>query len=352
MQLTGKPFSQSSDNIPVKKIRLAIFCGCRRYLFIKQPGKDFPVPYDSFVDSFRSPCSSAGEHGFIGDPWRMCHGLLSPLTFFLKFSEEIDFSFAGCLITLAGRNESIMNKIPLETNDGESTIRFRDCFSVRYIQSAALLCRLGYEIEQMQGKTGILSPDSLLRHEVFILNSLLSSVAFLESTINELYADAADDAYFFSDEKKEALLRTIREKWKNQRNFDRASLITRYQKILNIAKKPLFDENNPGFSDVRHLVEIRNYLMHYRREWVIVQNDEEVRNSEETHTEKFEKLLKNKFLQNPFAHKNQPFFPDKLLGHGCAEWAIRNSLEFTDEFFKNLELPAPYDGIKNELVTR
>ena len=40
-----------------------------------------------------------------------------------------------------------MDKIPLETSDEDSAIRFRDCFSVRYIQSAALLCRLGYAIE-------------------------------------------------------------------------------------------------------------------------------------------------------------------------------------------------------------
>jgi hypothetical protein len=282
----------------------------------------------------------------------MCHGVFPPLRSFCKFSEEIGFSFTGWLIILAGRKEGIMNKIPLETNDGDSIIRFRDCFSVRYIQSAALLCRLGFEIEQMQGKNGIPSSDTLLRHEVFILNSLLSSVAFLESTINELYADAADDACFFGDEKKEALLRTIREKWNNQKNFDRAPLITRYQKILSIAKKPLFDENNPVFSDVRHLVEIRNYLMHYKREWVTVQNGKEAWNSEVTHAGKFEKMLKNKFPENPLAQKNQPFFPDKLLGHGCAEWGVLNSLEFTDEFFKKLELPAPYDGIKNELLTR
>ena len=245
-----------------------------------------------------------------------------------------------------------MNKIPLETSDGESIIMFRDCFSVRYIQSAALLCRLGYEIEHLLGITEIPSPDSLLRHEVFILNSLLSSVAFLESTINELYADTADDACFFGDEKKEALLRTIREKWNNPKNFDRAPLITRYQKILGITKNPLFDENDPVFSDIRHLVEIRNYLMHYKREWVTVQNGKEVRISDETYAGKFEKLLKNKFPENPFARKNQPFFPDKLLGHGCAEWAVLTSVKFTDEFFNKLEVPAPYDGLKNELVTR
>ena len=93
-----------------------------------------------------------------------------------------------------------MDTIPLEMPGEESAIRFRDCFSVRYIQSAALLCRLGYQIEKAPREPGP-SQEILLRHEVFILNSVLSTVAFLESTINELYADAADDAYFFADEK-------------------------------------------------------------------------------------------------------------------------------------------------------
>jgi len=243
-----------------------------------------------------------------------------------------------------------MNKIPLETNEGESTIRFRDCFSVRYIGSASLLCRLGYEIEKNYHDTGQITPDFLLRHEAFILNSLLSCVAFLESTVNELYSDAADDAYFFGDDINEELPGIIREKWKNEKNFDRASLIARYQKILDIAKKPLFQENNPVFSNVRNLVEIRNYLMHYKREWVIVLGVKQ--NGKETQAEKFERLLKREFPENPLAQKNQQFFPDKCLGHGCAEWAVLNSLAFTGEFFKRLELPVPYDGIKSELLTR
>jgi hypothetical protein len=92
--------------------------------------------------------------------------------------------------------------------------------------------------------------------------------------------------------------------------------------------------------------------MHYKREWVVVQKDQEAGNDEESQAEKFGKLLKNKFPENPLAQKNQQFFPDKCLGHGCAEWAVQNSLEFTDQFFKNIDLSAPYDGIKNELVTK
>jgi hypothetical protein len=134
-----------------------------------------------------------------------------------------------------------MDKIPLETSGEESAIRFRDCFSVRYIQSAAILCRLGYGIEKTSAASGSLLQDVLLQHEAFILNSVLSSVSFLESTVNEFYADAADDAYFFADEKNETLLKTIGEKWRNEKNFDRAPMISKYQKILAIAGKPSFD---------------------------------------------------------------------------------------------------------------
>jgi hypothetical protein len=253
---------------------------------------------------------------------------------------------------MAGKRNVRMDKIPLETNDDDSAIRFRDCFSVRYIQSAALLCRLAYAIEKNYAGSGEISQESLLLHEAFILNSLVSSVAFLESTVNELYSDAADNAYFFTDEKNELLLKNIGEKWKNENYFDRTPVVTKYQKILVIADKPVFDEEHPALLNIRHVMEIRNYLMHYRREWVILQKGRVSDARKETRVEKFEKMLNNKFMENPLAHKSRPFFPDKCLGHGCAEWAVVNCLEFTDEFFLRLELPAPYDGIKKELVTK
>ncbi len=231
-------------------------------------------------------------------------------------------------------------------------IRFRDCFSVRYIQSAALLCVLGYNLEQEFTKTGSLSSEHRIRHEAFILNALFSTVAFLESTINELWSDAADNAYFFSDNSTEALLRAIGEKWKNENYFDRTPLPEKYQKILEIGQKPLFGEDDPDFSGIRDLIGIRNYLMHYRREWVIIQTGQAAGVHHETHAEKFERLLKNRFAENPLAPKKLPFFPDRCLGHGCAEWAVKTSLSFTDRFFRDLGLPAPYEGIRDELASR
>lgn len=245
-----------------------------------------------------------------------------------------------------------MNKIPLETIGEETEIRFRDCFSVRYIQSAALLCRLGYAIEKDYEAFWEISSDSALMHEAFILNSILSSVAFLESAVNEFYSDATDNAPFSADNKTEELLRTIALGWNNEKNFDRAPVLTKYQKILKIADRVQFDEADPAFTNVKNLIGIRNFLMHYRREWIVLGRSRDQNYPVETQGERFEKILKHAFKDNPLADPNLPFFPERCLGHGCAEWAVINSLVFTDTFFGKIGFPVPYEGIKKELATR
>jgi hypothetical protein len=245
-----------------------------------------------------------------------------------------------------------MDKIPLEVQGEESSIRFRDCFSVRYIQSAALLCRLAFAIEQEYLKGGPVPADAQLRHEAFTLNAVLSTVSFLESTVNELHADATDEEYSAIDEKHGTQLRTIGREWHNPRNFDRAPMLTKYQTILAIAGQPGFEEGDQAFANVRILTEIRNHLLHYTREWVVIHSRQAPVREPESTSDYFEKILYHRFATNPLAGKNVPFFPYKCLGHGCAEWAIMNSIIFTDEFFRRLGLPVPYEGIRDELGTR
>ena len=202
-----------------------------------------------------------------------------------------------------------MDEINREVPDEGIVIRFRDCFSVRYLQSAALFCRLGFGLEQEYARTGTLSAEQCLRHEAFVLNALFSTVAFLESTINELWSDAADNAYFFSDETTEALLRAVGEKWKNENYFDRTPLPEKYQKILEIGEKPLFAEDDPGFSGIKDLIGIRNYLMHYRREWVEIRAGGAAGAHSETHAEKFEQLVKRPVCREPTCGKKPALLP-------------------------------------------
>ena len=96
-----------------------------------------------------------------------------------------------------------MDKIPLEVQGEESAIRFRDCFSVRYLQSAALLCRLAFAIEQEYREAGESRQISSSGTRPSPSTRFSPAVSFLESTVNELHADATDEEYSAIDEKHE-----------------------------------------------------------------------------------------------------------------------------------------------------
>ena len=245
-----------------------------------------------------------------------------------------------------------MELSPSRQPEDDDIIRIRDCFSVKYIQSAAFFCRMAWQIEADYDTSGKISADQRLRHEAFVLNAVFSSVAFLEATINELWSDAADDAYCFPDEKTEALLRAIGEKWNNENYFDRTPLPLKYQKVLEIGGLPIFPENDPDFLGIKEIIAIRNYLMHYRREWIPLPTGHESVEDAGQHMEPFGHQLAGRFAPSPFAAANLPFFPDRCLGHGCAQWAVKTSLAFTDRFFDVLGLPSSYEGIREELGTR
>ena len=51
----------------------------------------------------------------------------------------------------------------------------------------------------------------------------------------------------------------------------------------------------------------------------------------------------------------RPFFPEKCLGHGCTAWSVNASVQFADEFYKEMNkvisVPAPLDSIRSRLKT-
>jgi hypothetical protein len=61
------------------------------------------------------------------------------------------------------------------------------------------------------------------------------------------------------------------------------------------------------------------------------------------------KSLRGKFSTIPWIGNNNPFFPDKCLSYGCARWAVESSFAYSDEFYKKLGVPAPYEHIRQYL---
>jgi hypothetical protein len=101
-----------------------------------------------------------------------------------------------------------------------------------------------------------------------------------------------------------------------------------------------------GTACVDCLIKLRNALVHYEPEWTINISD-----TEKITVQKFEKILKGKFQLNPLTGEGNSFFPDKCLGHGCAEWAVKSSIMFADEFFLRMRLKPTYDHVRSCILT-
>jgi hypothetical protein len=61
-----------------------------------------------------------------------------------------------------------------------------------------------------------------------------------------------------------------------------------------------------------------------------------------------ERRLRAKFAHNALAGEGEPEFPDRLLGAGCAAWAVRVAERFSNEFCQRMAIPsrgvAPREG--------
>ncbi len=128
-------------------------------------------------------------------------------------------------------------------------------------------------------------------------------------------------------------------------------ILQKYQIALVLAQKQIFDPGNLPYQDVNLLVKLRNSLVHYEPEWVKSPASDDF-GPDDIHTYAYEKKLRGKFLPNPLTGQGNPFYPDKCLGHGCAEWAVNSSVIFADAFFSRMGLLSPYDHIRDRLNTK
>lgn len=189
------------------------------------------------------------------------------------------------------------------------------------------------EIEQK-----IMDIDSHQEDIAYAAGSVMSSIAFLESSINEIFQD-----YFYgfkySKEKKSDSLMKRKSDWdKGERKFfeeyNTHSIIGKYklayqimlEKELNPKSKESY-ENSEVYEKFTKLNELRNKLVHFKLKY---QYDDQDDNQYEI------TYYKDKFKENPFIEAGKLYFPKKCLGAGCAEWAIVVSTDFFTMFSEEL----------------
>jgi len=188
--------------------------------------------------------------------------------------------------------------------------------------------------EELETKSGGSPSKAVLEEDkAYAIAAVVSSVAFLETSVNEFFGDASDA--LLSDLDEDAIDR-LAAVWRLQ-DTERLSILDKHQLALVTAGQPPFDLGAQPFQDPHILVRLRNRLVHAKAEWISLPPS-----LESPATDKLAEALRGKFKENSMlVGSPYPFFPERCLGAGCANWSINTAARFFAEFAKRMGIPRP-----------
>ncbi len=229
----------------------------------------------------------------------------------------------------------------------------RTYFSISHIVAAAHFARISTALEADESKifigSGKFSEDWLHEHRACVTASILSSTAFLEAIINELYADACQNFPELQPALAPESLRALAEKWVDPKYRRRETTLRKYQDALEAARQERFNQGEAPFQPIKNILDLRNALLHYIPE---TRESALGSDSEVAFMNDLEKALRGKFSPSSlYRNSTTPFFPEKCLSASCARWVVATCLSFTDDFFARIRLPPTYDHVRVRLNT-
>lgn len=215
--------------------------------------------------------------------------------------------------------------------------RIKRAFSAHHLRCACYCTKHCKRVEgqHIDGRTPEENSSLLFEDIAYASGAILSSVAFLEASANELFCHIRDG----SDHCKsiDAIARDIMlDKWPDRKKKKRnqAGLVGKFNIIAQAVTSENLPEDDISVRDVRAIVALRNALTHFQPEWQQVEpacdDDPYGLNA-----------LRDHFPPNPFATTEYEFFPYECLGAGCARWALFSAVEFRKKFFDAIEITQP-----------
>ena len=209
---------------------------------------------------------------------------------------------------------------------GETSARLKHSFSRQHLAAAAYFARRSADIE-----ASLVAPneDEKSQHRAYVTGTILSAVAFLESSVNEFYLEAVDNNKNPLGSLSDSAVSSLASAWPQVESLE---ILEKFQKALNIASLPQFNKGNPPFQDAASLVKLRNALVHYKSEW----DDQAIVHSS------LKQRLAVRFKPNPYAPTGSLWFPHLCLGAGCASWSVDTATSFLHEFCSRMTIPRRY----------
>ena len=218
---------------------------------------------------------------------------------------------------------------PINIKSGLSgTLSVKTNFSGHHMLSAAHFARQSAIIEK--NCKDEITDELRAEHRAYVTGAIIVSVASLEATINEVFISAIDTNLFKDFDP--TIPKVLAEFW-TWDIVERSSILEKYRCVIAVANKETFYRGNTPYQEVNDLIKLRDALVHYKPEW-----DTDLK----TH-KGIENRLKSRFNINPFSHVNDAFFPKKCLGHGCAEWSVKSTIKFIEDFYRRMGFPPKWN---------
>lgn len=141
-------------------------------------------------------------------------------------------------------------------------------------------------------------------HRAYVTGAVTFSVAFLETSINEFYLQAADRDQTSLKGLTLDQLALLAELWSSIER--KSSVLDKFKIALVACGAVPFQTGQDPFQSVDALIGIRNALIHYRPE---PSNDLQIHR-------KIEERVNGRFALNPFCGVGSLWFPHRCLGSG------------------------------------
>lgn len=163
--------------------------------------------------------------------------------------------------------------------------------------------------------------------------SVLLSVASLEANLNQYLFEPKNFFKDFNDGVLDLIMDYL--------NSKSTKILNKYQKVLSVKGKEIFDTNRNPYQDVDILIKLRNILVHFRPEW----------HDDQDEHKKLGEKLRGKFELSPFIGEGEGvLFPQRCFSYGCCKWAVQSSLTFMDAFAEKLGQESRFEKHRGGLI--
>lgn len=207
-------------------------------------------------------------------------------------------------------------------------------FKSDFLTAASHNARIAGEIEDAyEGKemSDVYRGEAFRRwqpiHDSHVMIAFISSYTAVEVAINEFLEDEMN--WYGAPYEP---IKTIIENFPG--DFYRLSTLGKIQFVLAFSDADKFDQGEEPYQSVALIRRIRNNLVHYKPQYIVIEDGEPPANE-------ISRALQTKNLdENPFRERG-PLFPGGFLSYAYARWSVESVIEFLMEFYDRVGMRNP-----------